>query len=323
MAFWSWLTSAGGNATADTSINWAEGQAPSSVNDSARSMMARLAEYRDDISGSVVTIGTSTAYTCTTNQVFAATPNANQLLAFVPHTTNGSSPTLAADGGTAFPIQSSQGNAVAAGTLVAGTPYRATLRGSAWILNGFYANPFNMPLAGMMDYIGATAPNSNFAIPIGQAISRTTFATLFAITGTTFGSGDGSTTFNLPDLRGRVVAGLDGGVGRLTITTMTGATLGSTNSVGGETVTLTTAQLPVTSASVSGIAGSFSTSYNVASIFVASGATAAITSISQGGPGTVSGNISISNNGIATFGSGSASPNVQPTMCLNKILRII
>jgi hypothetical protein len=43
------------NATADNTVNWAEGQAPSSINDSARNMMASIAKYRDDISGSIVT----------------------------------------------------------------------------------------------------------------------------------------------------------------------------------------------------------------------------------------------------------------------------
>jgi len=47
----------------------------------------------------------------------------------------------------------------------------------------------------------------------GAAISRTTYAALFAAYGTTFGAGDGSTTFNLPDLRGEFLRGLDDGRG--------------------------------------------------------------------------------------------------------------
>lgn len=45
----------------------------------------------------------------------------------------------------------------------------------------------------------------------GAAISRTTYAKLFAVTGTTYGVGDGSTTFNLPDLRGEFIRGFDDG----------------------------------------------------------------------------------------------------------------
>jgi phage-related tail fiber protein len=47
----------------------------------------------------------------------------------------------------------------------------------------------------------------------GSAVSRTTYADLFTAIGTTFGSGDGSTTFNLPDLRGEFVRGFDDGRG--------------------------------------------------------------------------------------------------------------
>lgn len=43
----------------------------------------------------------------------------------------------------------------------------------------------------------------------GQAVSRTTYSALFSAIGTTYGAGDGSTTFNLPDIRGRVIAGQD------------------------------------------------------------------------------------------------------------------
>jgi microcystin-dependent protein len=48
----------------------------------------------------------------------------------------------------------------------------------------------------------------------GSAVSRTTFSQLFAVLGTRHGSGDGSTTFNLPDYRGRFVRGTDHGAGR-------------------------------------------------------------------------------------------------------------
>lgn len=47
-------------------------------------------------------------------------------------------------------------------------------------------------------YAGFMAPGADWHIADGTAISRTTYATLFAIIGTTFGAGDGSTTFNLP-----------------------------------------------------------------------------------------------------------------------------
>lgn len=57
-----------------------------------------------------------------------------------------------------------------------------------------------------------TAP-SGYLKANGQAVSRTKYVSLFAAIGTTYGSGDGSTTFNLPDMRGEVVRGWDDGRG--------------------------------------------------------------------------------------------------------------
>src|ERR1700689_1994308 len=90
MAFWNWSHTASSNATADSTINWAEGMAPSAVNDSARAMMARAAEWRDDISGTLTTGGTSTAYTVASNQGFDSLPDMNgAMVAFIPNAANG------------------------------------------------------------------------------------------------------------------------------------------------------------------------------------------------------------------------------------------
>ena len=61
---------------------------------------------------------------------------------------------------------------------------------------------------GPLPYGGSSAP-SGWLLCTGQAVSRTTFAALFVAIGTTYGVGDGSTTFNLPDMRGRGALGLD------------------------------------------------------------------------------------------------------------------
>ena len=60
----------------------------------------------------------------------------------------------------------------------------------------------------ILPYAGSTAPD-NYMICDGSAISRTTYNELFATIGTTFGAGNGSTTFNIPNLKGRVPVGLD------------------------------------------------------------------------------------------------------------------
>ena len=65
-----------------------------------------------------------------------------------------------------------------------------------------------LPTGTVVPYAGASEP-SGYLFCYGQQISRTTYSDLFSAVGTTYGVGDGATTFNLPDLRGRVVAGQD------------------------------------------------------------------------------------------------------------------
>lgn len=76
--------------------------------------------------------------------------------------------------------------------------------------------------AGAVFYFAANSAPSGYLEADGAAISRTTYAALFAVVGTTFGTGDGSTTFNLPDLRGEFLRGWDNGKG-----TDSGRTFGS------------------------------------------------------------------------------------------------
>jgi microcystin-dependent protein len=251
MAFWNWSKTAGSNATADSTINWAEGQSPSSVNDSARAMMARTAEWRDDVSGTIATAGTSTAYTVASNQGFDTFAHLHgTMIAFVPHATCGATVTLNVDSLGAKPLRTSPGVELPSGLLIQGTPYVATYNNTdgAFYLRGFYALPYAIPVGGLLPYVGSSAPNSSFALPFGQAISRTTYAGLFALAGTTFGVGDGSTTFNLPDLRGRAVFGLDnmGGsaVSRITAAggNFDGTVLGGAG--GAQNHTLTITELP-------------------------------------------------------------------------------
>ena len=105
--------------------------------------------------------------------------------------------------------------------------------------------PSQVPVGVVSAFAGVNAP-AGWLMCAGQAISRTDYAALFNALSTTYGSGDGSTTFNLPDLRGRVPAGVDnmGGsaASRLTSTVLTASnTLGATG--GTQTHTLTTAEL--------------------------------------------------------------------------------
>lgn len=64
------------------------------------------------------------------------------------------------------------------------------------------------PAASVMQYAGSTAP-TGWLLADGTAVSRTTYAALFAIVATSYGVGDGSTTFNLPNLKGKIPVGRD------------------------------------------------------------------------------------------------------------------
>lgn len=136
--FHNWSATAANNDTADSSINWAEGQAPSSINDSARVVMAVLAKWRDDNNGSLTTGGTSTAYTLTTNTVFTSLALMdNQTLAFTTNATSGATPTLNVDGLGAKVIRNATGVALPTGALLSGSVYKATYDNGAgeWLLH--------------------------------------------------------------------------------------------------------------------------------------------------------------------------------------------
>lgn len=324
--FYNWSQTASNNASADSTINWAEGQAPSSVNDSARSMMASVAAFRDDIAGAITTGGTATAYTVSSSQVFDTLAHLNgQMIAFVPHATSTNAVavdvTLNVDSLGAKSVRMQPGVALPTGTLILGTPYVVTYNNSdgVFYLQGM-TNPYAVPLGGLMDYVGTTVPNSCYVFPIGQAISRTTYATHFTQVGTTYGSGDGSTTFNVPDLTGRTVAMKEASAARLTATYFGGnsTTLGATGGLESETLTL--AQLPT------GISVTITPS---GTIPVSSGAISSLQTSSSATTNITPANSNGNWNGVSsltgTSNNTSGSPHniVQPTIILNKILRVI
>ena len=257
MPLYKWSPTAAANATADPSINWSEGQAPSSVNDSARAMMAAIATARQDTQAVIGAGGTASALTYTSGQGFSSLALMDsQLITFVAPLTNAAGATLNVDSLGAIPIcVDAAGTPIPAGVLVGGTPYMVTYYNSIsqFRLWNLFANPYNIPLGAGMDYWLPTTPNSSFVFPAGQAISRSTYAALYALMGNTYGAGDGSTTFNLPDKTGRVSAMKEASATRLTTASggIDGGTLGA---VGGlQNSTLTLAQLPtgITSANAS------------------------------------------------------------------------
>lgn len=182
-----------------------------------------------------------------------------------------------------------------------------------------------VPVGFIGDWPSVTAP-TGWLICAGQVLSRTDYADLFAVVGTTFGAPSGS-TFNLPDLRGRVGAGLDVDSGGYAdrLTTPNSRTLGATG--GTQTVTLTDAQMPTHTHEVTGSTNSGGAHQH--------GYLRANSVASVGGGGTsvfAAGNVSANTDSAGTHshtinvdaanaGGSEAHSNVQPTLILTKIIK--
>ena len=98
---------------------------------------------------------------------------------------------------------------------------------------------FSVSSGFILPFGGGTAP-SGWLECDGAAVSRSTYSDLFAIIGTIYGAGDGSTTFNLPDLQGRVIMGQGGSTALRTPTDL--ENIGDT--FGSQTHTLTVNEMP-------------------------------------------------------------------------------
>lgn len=190
----------------------------------------------------------------------------------------------------------------------------ATLSATGLTYNGIVVG--GVPSGSITMFAGLAAP-TGWLLCAGQDVSRTgVTADLFTAIGTAYGIGDGTTTFGIPDLRGRLVAGLDnmGGTAatRLTATTITGGATTAGNSGGEQTHALVVDELAVhTHADAGHVHG------NALGIVAGGGQFSGGGSLSGGSPDTDSASAVLSNTGL-----GTAHNNVQPTIVMNMIIKL-
>lgn len=173
-----------------------------------------------------------------------------------------------------------------------------------------------VPLGAVVDYWGATPPEG-YLYAAGQEVSRSTYAALFAIMGTAAGAGNGSTTFNLPDYRGRMGAGRESMATPATtrLNTLSSSTLGAAG--GAQTHALTEAELAAHSHAVTDPGHTHSESRVTSGDTASSGFSVDLAQASFGTTGSSTTGITVAN-----AGSGAAHNNVQPTIICNKIIRV-
>ena len=237
-----------------------EGMAPGGVNNWARATMGALKRYVNQQSP-VTTAGSGTAYTVS----YSVAPGAlvtgmTHLLLF--HAANGAAATLNVNALGAAPLHYFAAGAwrvAPTGLIGADQVCRVSYNTAA----GAYRILRPRDDTGeVVMFAGATVPAGTL-LCYGQAVSRTDYVGLFAALSTTHGVGDGSSTFNLPDLRGRVGAGKSdmGGsdAGTLTGGTVLGAGLGAQSGTGNASVNGSTGASNNNTGTNNGATGDFAT----------------------------------------------------------------
>lgn len=148
-----------------------------------------------------VTTGTGGAYLASPSPAWLEYTT-SAFIIFVPHVSNTASPTLNISSLGAKDLKIG-GVAVGAGVIQAGIPTIVAYTGVHFEV---LLQNLTIPIGQLNSFAGATAP-TGWLLCDGTAVSRTTYAALYSVIGDTYGSGDGSTTFNVPDLRRRTPIG--------------------------------------------------------------------------------------------------------------------
>lgn len=176
------------------------------------------------------------------------------------------------------------------------------------------------PIGSILDYTGSSAPDK-WMFPYGQALSRASYPEIFSVIGTTYGAGDGATTFNLPDCRGFVIAGKDnmGGVASGRLFNYFGAIANTIGGAFGQAFhVLTTGQMPRHSHSVTDPSHTHAIPYQGVDNTNGTAAFRTVANV-QGFTAVQS---SLTGVSIQQTGGDEAHNNTQPTLVMNKIIKV-
>lgn len=220
--FYDWSTTAATNASSDSTINWAENQAPDTVNDSARNMMKRIAEWRTDLAPARTSAGSGNAYTATSAAGGTGSYRDNEIVAFIANRANTSSATLNVNSRGAVPLRPAVGVEFKASEIQANTPvvafYRASTNEFLAANTGYFVNALTSGLlaqsvASRLARIGDPVLSINPTVAPGrirltestQTLNKADWPELsswLAGLSTPYPWGSAATTFNLPPAAG-------------------------------------------------------------------------------------------------------------------------
>ncbi|MBB5074434.1 hypothetical protein HNQ69_001576 [Bartonella callosciuri] len=222
-----WSLRASENTRADDLVDWSEGQLPSTINNSARGMMQRVREYLADTGGAIESTFTvnqaqqTTAIRLQTKSQFLEYKK-DIVVRFKAKGRNVGITTVALNtlaGKQVYKVTEAGIALLSGDEMQQGCIYTLVYDEviSGWqLLNptptksqlGLTSNPYP---SGFIGSFAMQALPSGWLLCDGSAYSRRSYSDLFAAIGTTWGNGDGVTTFNIPDLRGMFLRGFDGG----------------------------------------------------------------------------------------------------------------
>jgi microcystin-dependent protein len=293
----------------------------------ARTMPARMSDVQDGKAIYYPTVGgTADVITITGASTAITAYAAGQTFQFIAAATNTSTATINVDSVGAKSITGAAAATLQAGQIASGAIVTITYDGTQFQLTN--TSPVAVSVGTIMAWPTSTVPNGWLEC-YGQAISRTTYSALFAAISTVYGVGDGTTTFNLPDMRGRAIAGEDdmGGSSANRLTGLTDGVNGDTlGAVGGlESITLATTNLPSHTHSSGTLAGTISGTSNEVNIQqnttgALSGAGANAVPVTNGGGISVTGTATINSGATGSTGSGTAINNLPPVIVLKWII---